>query len=247
MGGRVQLVARAASTVVAVSALPGGEAVLVELWSDTADFSRTLAALSLADGRIVPLGVRGNYPQYSRTGDILFAQRGDIFAAPFSLRTLRLGGPPVPVARDAAVSRFAVAAFTVRDATLAYMAGDPASARLYAVDANGSERALSGDLRFIGWPRVSPDGERVALEVSNEHKAFDIWVYELRSETLARVTNTGFSLRPTGWSADGKGIYYIATDSANYAAPRSVSWVSWDRSAARRELLRIKEMVGGPD
>ncbi|MFL5479844.1 MAG: protein kinase domain-containing protein [Gemmatimonadaceae bacterium] len=230
-------------SMVSLSALPGASAVLVGLFSD-AGSARPLGVITLDDGHFRELEESGVGPQYSRSGHVLFARQGSILAAPFSLRTLRVTGPAVPIARDAAVTGFSISSFSAAaDGTLAYVAGTPASARLYAVDLMGKSRALSAAIPFVGWPRISPDGLRVALEIGTGRQTYDIWVFELASRTLARLTSTGGSLRPLGWSADGKGIYYVAGDSVTFTAPRSVTWRAWDHSVPSREVIRLPEQI----
>jgi serine/threonine-protein kinase len=230
-------------SALSLSALPGGSAVLVGAMTD-AGSARHLGVITLDDGHFRELEESGVGPQYSRTGHVLFARQRSIFAAPFSLRTLRVTGPAVPIARDAAVSGYSIASFSAgADGTLAYVAGTSPSARLYAVDLTGKGRALSAPIPFAGWPRLSPDGHRVALEIGTERQTYDIWVYELTSGTLARVTSTEFSLRPLGWSTDGKGIYYVAPDSGTFTAPRSVTWRAWDQSAPSREAIRLHKQI----
>ncbi len=230
-------------SMLSLSALPGGSAVLVGSFTNDGS-ARRLGVITLDDGHFRELEESGVGPQYSRSGHVLFAQQGSILAAPFSLRTLRVTGPAVPIARDAAVSGFAIASFSAAaDGTLAYVAGTPPSARLYAVDLTGKSRALSAAIPFVGWPRISPDGLRVALEIGTGRQTYDIWVYELASRTLARLTSTEFSLRPLGWSADGKGIYYVSSDSAAFTAPRSVTWRAWDHSVPSREVIRLRKQI----
>ena len=240
-GGNPVRVLRTA--VMSLSALPGGSAVLVGS-GVYGGSPKPLGVITLDDGHFRELEVSGYWPQYSRSGHVLFARQGSILAAPFSLRTLRVTGPAVPIARDAAVGGLSVASFSAAvDGTLAYAGGTAPSARLYAVDLTGKSRALSAAIPFVGWPRLSPDGRRVALEIGTGRTTFDIWVYELASRTLARVTSTEFSLRPVGWSADGKGIYYVAPDSATFTAPRSVTWRAWDQSAPSREVIRLRDQI----
>jgi serine/threonine protein kinase len=230
-------------SMISLSALQGGSAVLVGSSAD-AGSARPLGVVTLDDGHFRELEESGFGPQYSRSGHVLFARQGSILAAPFSLRTLRVTGAAVPIARDAAVSGYAISSFSAAaDGTLAYVAGTPPSARLYAVDLMGKSRALIAAIPFVGWPRISPDGLRVALEIGTGRQTYDIWVYELASRTLARLTSTGFSLRPLGWSADGKGIYYVSPDSATFTAPRSVTWRAWDHSVPSRGVIRLRKQI----
>ena len=56
-----------------------------------------------------------------------------------------------------------------------------------------------------GRPSLSPDGQRLALEVS-EASGTDIWVYDWQRDTMTRLTFTGNNQEPI-WSPDGR---YIA-------------------------------------
>jgi Tol biopolymer transport system component len=56
---------------------------------------------------------------------------------------------------------------------------------------------VSADLALPEYPRVSPDGRRLALIVSG-----DVWVHELNGAPPTRLTSSGAYLSPV-WSADG--------------------------------------------
>ena len=59
-----------------------------------------------------------------------------------------------------------------------------------------------------GRPSMSPDGQRLALEVSEE-SGTDIWVYDWQRDTMTRLTFTGKSSRPL-WNPDGRYIAFQA-------------------------------------
>ena len=56
-------------------------------------------------------------------------------------------------------------------------------------------------------PRFSPDGNRIAIGLLNQGTA-DIWMYDLRSQTLGRITTEGDVNDRAEWSPDGKRIIF---------------------------------------
>jgi Tol biopolymer transport system component len=77
---------------------------------------------------------------------------------------------------------------------------------LALVDRSGTTRLLPGRLHDAAFPRVSPDGRRVAVQVPSGEGA-DIWLYDIRDSTLTRLTVSGDNNYPT-WSADGRSVLY---------------------------------------
>jgi hypothetical protein len=71
-----------------------------------------------------------------------------------------------------------------------YVAGDigatAAQRSLVWVDRTGREEPLKAPGRTYVYPRISPDGTRVALTIRDQQQ--DIWIWELSRETLTRVT-----------------------------------------------------------
>ena len=54
------------------------------------------------------------------------------------------------------------------------------------VDREGREEALAAEPRTYIYPRVSPDGTRLALDVRDQED--DIWIWDFGRETLTRLT-----------------------------------------------------------
>jgi eukaryotic-like serine/threonine-protein kinase len=77
-----------------------------------------------------------------------------------------------------------------------------------AAPADGTGAQLSSP-RQQGWPRLSPDGTRMARQMIDPARGNpDIWVEDLRDGSLVRVTSaTGNDLLPV-WSPDGLRLAY---------------------------------------
>ncbi len=116
----------------------------------------------------------GRSPRYASSGHIVFsgpgAQRQNLYAMPFDVSELRATGEPVQVLQGA--QRTVVGA----DGTLLFMPPfqTPDDKRLVWVDQDGTEEPIDAPPRPYTSPRVSPDGNRVALQIDE-----DVWVHDL--------------------------------------------------------------------
>ncbi len=133
-------------------------------------------------------------------GHVLFQRMGGenaLYSVPFSATTLAVGGEPVLVAEGGGAPSVS------DDGTLAYVAGRSGLVDLVVVDRSGRvEQVVAERLEHMRFPRVSPDGQRVA--VSQVHGGnWDVWAYDLAAGTRARLT-TGPEYDTVGsWSARG--------------------------------------------
>ena len=132
-----------------------------------------------ADGRLKKIPItarlarfdRKPEAEYSPTGHLVYAREGALCAQRFDERTARLMGEPVLVADD--VNYFlntAQAAFSVsQTGVLTYRAGTCPS-RLTWFGRDGKDIGQLGQL-LMGMSRfrISPDGARVAMGISDKH------------------------------------------------------------------------------
>jgi len=228
------------------SLLPGGKYALGSLRGGG---ENELAVLDLANGTVTRLGAAGSVPVYDGRGHILFTRiDGTLYAAPFSLRKRKITGSAVPIVPELQVvlgdrGDFAVA----RDGTLAFMTGGTRLRQLVRVDRDGRETLLTPDERVFGWPRISPDGKRVALEIGEvATRRYDVWVYDVGQRTLSRVTSNSSGSRPGGWMPDGRRIVFAAADSAGAAIGARLTMVQaipWDNSGPIDTLARVTERL----
>jgi serine/threonine protein kinase/Tol biopolymer transport system component len=144
---------------------------------------------------------------YVPPGYLLYHRAGTLMAQPFDAQRTRLMGEPVPIAEGLQfVDVFGHAAFAAsQNGVLAYRSGTGMPTRtLVWVSRNGTEQPLAAPERAYDYPRLSPDGGRIALEIGPQ-----IWIYDLARDALTRLTFEEGSVSENPiWSPDGKRILF---------------------------------------
>ncbi len=220
--------------------LPGGKWALITLWKGGMSVSNAeLGLVRLRDGRVTELGVRGSSPRLVSGRYVVFGRPdGTIFGAPFSRRRLRFTGPAVPLLDGVLVKGGGAVEITVSESgALVYKPGSVGSGRnLVRVDRSGAVSTVGADPQEFFYPRVSPNGRRVALEMrSSGGGTPDIWTYDLVSGTLMRTTTDGRSERPS-WTRDGQRIAFMHSDSAGSNQP-TIRAKAWDGTGSAEVLV----------
>jgi serine/threonine protein kinase len=151
---------------------------------------------------------------------LVFADdRRQLVAIPFDPSTATISGEPLVVGSSVGYqpstywASFAVA----ENGTVVY--NDSAQATLSVmtwVGRDGKEIGRAGEAGVLANPGISPDGQRISMDVTDEKaNNVDVWI-----ESLAGGANTRFTFDPSEevigvWSRDGKSIAYRrATTSA---------------------------------
>jgi serine/threonine-protein kinase len=103
----------------------------------------------------------------------------------------------------------ALDAVVADDGTLVYVPGQAQSLddeTLVWVDRQGREEPLEAPPRVYYYPRLAPDGTRLALSIFDQER--DIWLWDLARATLTRVTvDQGFDTFPV-WTPDGRRLLF---------------------------------------
>jgi eukaryotic-like serine/threonine-protein kinase len=150
--------------------------------------------------------------EYASPGYLLYAREGSLLAHPFDLQNLRLTGEPFTlVERLPYFDKTGWAEFSVSENGVLAYATNVWTTRLIWFDRGGREVGQVGTTDQYWDFRVSPDGLRVALAVSDARTgSADIWIHD-----FARDTRTRFAFGPTDdadavWSPDGQRLAFFS-------------------------------------
>jgi serine/threonine-protein kinase len=193
--------------------LDDGKTVLFSVWYRTGGPGR-LAVTSLRDGRVRLLGIEGNVPLGVVDDQLLFLDGDGVVNAVTTDRGLnRPLQRPVPVLEGVAVCQTCFGDASIRlsrSGSLVYLQQSTAS-RLTWVDSSGIETPAFDEPREFSYPRISPDGKRIAATINNTYR-YSVWVYEIANKTLSRL---GDGAAPE-WTADSREVlYHSAKESQN--------------------------------
>jgi serine/threonine-protein kinase len=218
--------------------LPDGESLLFTIAS--VDGPR-IAVLSLRTGRWRTL-VRGiGGARYLPTGHLVYPGPGGLLAVPFDPVQLQMDGSPALILEDVytipGVRGFGLAAYAVSDTgLLVYAPGGAAAGEnmLVWVDRDGRTKPLTGESGSYEWPRLSPDGKKVAVADRSEDGKIDIWVLDIEREARSRLTLDGTNITPC-WTPDGEQIAFGSLRRSSGVV--ELFWKSADGSGQARRLL----------
>ena len=193
--------------------LPGGKAVLFTTSTSGTGFDgANIEVISLADHRRNTLVRGGTFGRYLPSGHLIYLNRGTLFAVPFDLDRLEVRGTPSPVLDrvDYSVLTGSAQFDFSQSGTLIYRSGETGGGLLTVqwLDTAGKTQTLLAKPGAYGRPGLSPDGQRLALEVTEE-SGTDIWSYDWKRDTMTRLTFTGTAFNPV-WSPDGRYILFRA-------------------------------------
>ena len=191
--------------------LPGRRAVLftvISTRSNTVGDSATastarIEALDIDTGGRTVVIRGGGRPRYVPTGHLVYAAGEALYVVPFDIERLVTTGEPVQLA--GASAEFAVS----NEGTLVYGVGFGRDRReLVWVDRRGRETAVGTPAAAYAYPRISPDGTRLALDVPGPNR--DIWVWDFRRRVLDRFTTDPTENVLPSWAPDGRHLAFAS-------------------------------------
>jgi serine/threonine-protein kinase len=181
--------------------LPGGKTLLI-----SPPVGTMLLSLETMEKRILVKDSR--YARYVPTGHLVYVRAGAIEGVPFSLATLQVTGPAVPVLEEVlsdSVSGTAQFAFS-NDGLLVYVpGGDTAKSTPVWVDRQGNVEPLDMRVQIYGALRLSPDGKRLAIVV--EELRSNVYIYDIARGTGTRLTLEGNNYYPL-WTPDSERVVF---------------------------------------
>jgi serine/threonine-protein kinase len=188
------------------SLLPGGDALIytvgfegiahyddarIDVWD-----MRTGTRRAIIEG--------GTSAVYSPSGHIVYARNGKLMAVGFDTQKREVTGTAFEVQDGVMMSRTTGAAhFSLsRRGDLAYVPGAVEGGRrtLVWVDRSGAAEPLPLPAASYLYPRISPDGGTLAVEIEGPNH--DFYFYDFARTVLSKVTIDGLSHDPV-WSPDG--------------------------------------------
>jgi serine/threonine-protein kinase len=203
-----------------VQILPGGKAILLQVVGTqlVSQDNYTVDVVSIADGARKTLARGVGSPRYLPSGHLVYTRKATMFAVPFDLERMEVRGTAVAILDDVAHDPISNGAqYDVSDTgTLVYRRDVGSSATVQWLDATGAlEPLLARPAAYLGTPRLSPDGKRVALTIEDGSNR-DIFVYEPGRGTTTRLTSGGAVFSHPVWTRDGRYVVYGRVGSGLY-------------------------------
>ena len=191
----------------------------IDLWDLKTQTSKTLIA-------------GGTDAFYSPSGHIVYGSAGKLYAVPFDARRREVTGSPFEVIDGVIMSRNTGAVDFTMSARgdLAYAPGTvERGSTLVWVDRSGKIEPLSLPVASYLYPRISPDGQSLAVEIEGPNH--DVYFYDFARTVLSKVTTDGMSHDPV-WAPDGKHLAFRSWQ----AGGMTMWWMNADRSGSPERL-----------
>ncbi|HEX9564319.1 MAG TPA: protein kinase [Gemmatimonadaceae bacterium] len=228
------------------SAAPNGRVLFV--------LGRTAEPPALAvaepDGSIRLLGHSGLAPIWVETGHVLYnSVEGNLMLLPVD-RRLTPAGAPILLLDGIRTGANAVGIWSAsRNGTIVVQRANTSGSSLVLVDRTGRSTPLSAEAKRYRLPRVSPDGNRIAVQASLSGISADaeIWILDRRTGALSRFT-TGGGNSDAIWTPEGDRIAWagpaVADTNPNdrnmpieQRAGADIYWQASDRSSPPEVIL----------
>jgi serine/threonine-protein kinase len=228
--------------------LPRGRTALAQLWHGSPGSNR-IGAIDIETGAVTSL-VAGTYAAFMPPDHMIVGMAdGRLVAVTIDAETGALAGDPVPVVSDVdlepgnGTSQFAVS----RSGTLVYQSADTTGRTLVWVGRDGStapaDTTLAGRINQVA---LSPDDTRLALAI-DEGSASSVWVRDLSTGTLTRLTIEGEDSDRPVWTPDGRYVTYLGTREGRRNGWRRRADASSPEERAVPGSLTLNEVAYHPD
>jgi serine/threonine-protein kinase len=214
--------------------LPGGDALLFTILPpDLNPAAGQIALLDLRTHAQMVVIHGGTHARYVSSGYLVYAAGGALRAVAFDPTRHAVVGTPVPVVESVQTSpQGGVDAALAADGTLVYLPGGLANALrrvLVSVGRDGREEIVAGmPARQYTYPRISPDGTQVALDIRDQEQ--DIWIWSFVRRTLTRLTFGADLDSIPVWTFDGQRLVWGSR------RPLNLYWQNADGSGPMERL-----------
>jgi serine/threonine protein kinase len=189
-----------------------------------------IGILNVATGRSSRLDLQGSAVGLIDDVLVYADNNGVLTGVHVDLPNQRRVGQAIPLGEQVSVAMATARVALSRTGTLVYQV-PTILGQLALVDSRGATRPLLSESRAYRMPRYSPDGRRVAMTVDE-----DVWVYDLASRTLTRLTTVGANDRPE-WTPDSKRVLYRTTREGD----QNLWWQSADGGGTPSRLMSVED------
>ena len=196
--------------------LPDGTTLLFAVIDGTSQDAwdkANIVAQSIGSSAREPI-TAGSQPRYLRSGHLLYARGGIVFAVPFDATNLRPTGEEAPVLEGIARNPLGAAQYDVSsNGTIAYIPGPVQASAGWGLTtlAMLDERGNVDDLKLPAGryeaPRISPNGRHVAYGLDDGRQS-NVWIYDLDHTTAPRRLTFGGNNRYPVWSPDSTQVAF---------------------------------------
>ena len=225
--------------------LPGGKAVLFTSSTIAGSYENAdIMVYSMSSGTKKTVFRGGYYARYLPSGNLVYMHEGTLFAVPFDLNRLEVTGQPAPVLEGVSATPNANggAQFSFsKTGNLAYIAGLGGEGQNVSIDWMDREGKFTPLREAPGNymdPSFSPDGKRLALDMS-DGKRIDIWVDDWERDSLTRLTFDGLNNRTPIWTPDGQRITYSSQEKGGTF---NLWWIRADGAGNAQRLTQSKDI-----
>lgn len=200
--------------------MPDGRSVLFTIVPEDSIEGAQIAVLDskTLETRIVLKG--GSAARYASTGHLVYASGQTLKAIAFDPDTQQTHGDPVslPDVEIATTPDNGAAEFAVSETgTLLFITPNAPGQLLRTlswVDRQGKEEPLALEPGRYQYPRISPDGTRVALDIPGANR--DIWIWNLQRPSLTKLTSGPTEDMLPVWSLDSRRVFFASDWTGNF-------------------------------
>jgi len=194
--------------------LPDGRHIIFSVQASFGGGEPYIGVVSIDGGAVRKVVASAFQARFVPTGDIVYAARGSLFAMAFDPNALTTRGEPLALVENVDAGPVTgTVPFAVSDTgVLVYVPGGGVARTpqrtLVWVDRHGRETPLSAPARAYTYPRIAPDGSRVALDIRDQ--AYDIWALDLARGSLSRLTTFAGADSYPVWMPGGRELLFAS-------------------------------------
>ncbi|MEP6509859.1 MAG: hypothetical protein ABJC63_16655, partial [Gemmatimonadales bacterium] len=223
-------------------ASPDGKSVVFARWKGELK-SADLATVSIDGGDVVTLDVKGIRPLAVIDQTLVYLREdGFVMAVRLDGKYRHAAGTPVPVLDQVNVvagNNGNSGIFVSRAGALVTSRGGVRS-QVAWIAKDGSASIITSESRRYSNPRLSPDGRRVAVTVT-EAGISAVWIYDLASNTFSQLSSVSTAQSPH-WSSDGTRVYF---EGRVDNGPVAIYSQQADGGSAPQKIASVQGIAGG--